>query len=188
MGGVIVFEMAQQLHIKGENVAFLGLVESWLPRSVEFHSYRFPMLRRLYHGINHQFDIMKESGWQSWIDHLKQKSHILQEENNNTDIFGRDESGKNRDMITALNYQALRKYELKLYQGPVTYFLASDRKGVDEIEDPRLDWEKYCPNGFEVFRVGANSAGQMFKLPHVKILVNQLSARLSHIQNNQKIL
>ena len=185
MGGLIAFEMAQQLVTNGEQVAFLGILESWVPESVEFHSsYRFPKLQRLQNNVNHQIGILKNSGWHSWFDYLKQKSAALLDESNDTDIFGRDQSEKNRDMVTAFNYRAFCKYKLKQYKGPVTYFLASDREGVDEIEDPRLDWEEFCPNGFEVFRVNASSSGEMLKPPHVQILANQFRKVLSALQEN----
>lgn len=184
MGGIIAFEMAQQLVADGEKVAFLGMLETWLPQSVGFHSYGFPMLRRLYIGILHQFDILKNSGWQAWIEHLKQKIAALQDENSDTDIFRRDKSERNSDMVTALNYQAFCKYKPKQYQGPVTYFLASDCDGVDEIEDPRLDWEEFCVNGFEVFRVDVGTAGELVKFPHVQVLANHLNVVLSPLQKN----
>jgi len=65
----------------------------------------------------------------------------------------------------------------------VTYFLAADREEVDEIEDPRLDWEEFCPNGFEVFHVDTSSSGEMLMLPHVQVLANQLRTILEPLHN-----
>ncbi len=66
MGGLVAFEMAQQLLVLGEKVAFLGMLETWLPQSVGFHSYRFPRLQRLHANIVHQIGILKKN----WIAQL----------------------------------------------------------------------------------------------------------------------
>lgn len=186
MGGLVAYEMAQQFRAKGENVAFLGIIETWLSDSVDHPAYAYPNLYRWSRNITHQLEIIKESGWKSWMDYVVNKIHKFKEKNDDTDLFGRDEAARKRDLVTRLNYQALQEYELEPYDGPVTYFLAAGRESVEEDDDPRLDWEDFCPCGFEVLRVQAPDAGAMFRQPHVQILAQQLDSalRLSRMKFN----
>ncbi len=187
MGGIVAFEMAQQLTAKGQTVAFLGLVESWLPDLIEdsqpFDFELGPRMAYLMRGIQAQCEIFKNLSPKEWLAFSRKKLKVIAQMASNLDVYKGNKAHQHRDFVFYANQQALSTYIPRSYSGKVTYFLASKRP-IPIKKDPRLKWNNYARGGFKLLRVPASNAGQMFKFPYVEVLGKQIKQELDNARRN----
>ena len=186
MGGVVAFEMAQQFRAKGQHVAFLGIVESWLPDlDEEPQAWNFelgPRMTFFIKGVKSQVWILKDTAFKEWMAYGVKKLKVLAQMIRTLDVYQGNKVTRNHDLVLHANERALSTYLPNPYAGKITYFLASGRS-VPLKDDPRLKWENYAREGFEVFRIPAPNAGQMFSDPYVDLLGMQLMMALDKAQS-----
>ena len=186
MGGVVAFEMAQQFRAKGQRVAFLGMVDSWLPDLGETNSkWDFepgPRVAYLIRALKSQMPILKETPIYEWFGYGVRKLKVLAQIAGTLDVYRGNRAARNHDMVLHANQRAFSKYWPKSYGGRISYFLASARS-VPFKKDPRLKWEKYARGGLKIFRIPAPNAGQMFTDPYVGLLGTQLKRALQQAQS-----
>ncbi len=186
MGGVVAYEMAQQFHAHGQTVAFLGLVESWLPDLFdEPETWDFamgPRVNYLVRGLQAQKEILKNLSGKDWLAFGRKKLKVIAQMASNMDVYKR-KTDQQRDFVSHANQQALSTYVPKPYSGRISYFLAAKRS-IPIKKDPRLKWNNYARGGFKLYRVPAINTGQMFKSPCVEILGKQIKQELHHARRN----
>lgn len=183
-GGLVAFEMAQQLHMQGEKVALLALLDTQSPLSAK-----------------------KKLLWHQWVSlHLKSllvegSTYALKK------LDQRISSGKNRLSIVSRIYrkfdlrsgrsfrsylqevaqldvrqqvrdQALRNYIPSPYPGKVILFRAMERDQFEADDtDPQFGWGELAAGGLEVHHVPGDHIG-ILKEPHVRIMATKLIANL----------
>jgi len=183
MGGVVAFEMAQQFKGNGQTVAFLGLVESWLPDLFEeskgLDLELGPRVAYLVRGIQKQREIFKKLSPKEWLAFSRKKLNVITQMASNLDVYKGNKAHQHRDFVFHANQQALSLYVPKPYSGKIIYFLAAKRS-LPIKKDPRLKWNNYARGGFKFFRVPATNSGQMFKSPYVEILGKQIKQELEN--------
>ena len=186
MGGVVAFEMAQQLRAKGQQVAFLGLIECWLQDfGEESKLWDFdpgPRVTYLIRAVKSQIRILKETAFPQWVSYGAKNLKAVAQMARTLDVYRGDKAARNHDIVLQANQRGLSKYRPKSYGGRITYFLASARS-VPFKKDPRLKWEKYARGGLKLFRIPAPNAGQMFTDPYVRVLGAQLKKALEQAQS-----
>ena len=184
MGGLVAFEMAQQLQGNGKDVAFLGLFDTWLPDRSEFNPYSNPRIRFLGSRLQSQIDFVKREGVKAWFPQALDKLKALPEMIHEGDVYKKeDKSEKARALVSAANFRAIKKYVPTLYNGKITYFEASARV-VNPKEDTRMEWERFASGGVECFRTPASDTGDMFVFPSVQALAGHVKASLERAQNS----
>ncbi len=182
MGGLVAFEMAQQLQRQGDEVAFLGLFDTWLPDRSEFNTYSMPRMKYLEKKFQSQVKVLTEVGIKAWIPQALEKLKALPEMIEEGDVFKKGEKTvRARALVTAANFKAVKNYAPKLYNGKITYFEASVRE-VDPKDDTRMEWARFASRGFECFNVPASDSGDMFKLPSVQTLAGHVKSCLEWAQ------
>jgi amino acid adenylation domain-containing protein len=140
-GGVVAFEIAQQLRAAGEDVARLILIDPDAPRPIETNSVAYKANRYLFHVRK----LLAVPAGQR-IDYLKQRLAIVRGRMSSSvrKLKGDDDAMDRYDA-------AARGYFPVEYDSPVTMFLARDTPlralGGD---DPRMGWKELVRPGIEI--------------------------------------
>ena len=181
MGGLVALEMAQQFLEKGKHVAFLGMMDTWLPswvsESRSFNPDKFPILGQLWNGGKRYYEDLKAIEMRRWVPYMFEKIQVFFDMARKFDVYGGDQAQKNFAHVLAANLRAAELYRPKPYAGKITYFLASSRKNV-EIPDPRHKWKAFARDGVEIIRVPASDSGQILTRPYVFDVSTHLQSAL----------
>ncbi|MGB0909142.1 MAG: condensation domain-containing protein [Nitrospirales bacterium] len=181
MGGLVALEMAQQFHAKGKHVAFLGMMDTWLPAWVPdtrtFNPDKFPNLGQVWDGSRRYYKQLRAIGAPNWIPHTFDKIQVFINMARKLDVYGGNHLQKSFAHVLAANLQASETYNPKPYAGKITYFLASARKNVD-MPDPRLEWKAFAREGLEIIRLPAPDSGQLLNRPYVLQVGAHITAAL----------
>jgi aspartate racemase len=180
MGGVVVYEMAQQLHKVGETVGLLVLLETWQPRGPSGQ-----ILRRNGTGravgdlIASRLRLyLKEARSRSGRERLKyllERIKMVGEVAARRDLFRGDRREFDQQIVTNANLRAFHRYKARAYSGRAVLFLAEAR-AVPSEDDPRLAWRRLLAGGAEIYTVPGHDSGSMLDEPHVRALAEQLKA------------
>lgn len=191
IGGVIAYEMAQQLLAQGEQVALLVLMESSTPRTTKsthgiFHSpgrnlllkYAYP-LYYFWHLIVSHFNTSNTSlEFTKWV--MKKIGYIvrlLKEKG----TFEHHQSLLNIDRVSNANRFALSQYVPQKYSGRIVHFLAKERP-IRQSYDHRKKWEHLCTGEFQSFLIPGKDSGRMLRQPGVQELAQALKEILKSLQ------
>jgi len=180
-GGIVAFEVAQQLIAKGHEIAFLGLFDTPGPGA-----YRpKPFVRRLIghlretrdHGLPYLLKKLRrlvarfKSAFNPFFKPAQERLPILQ---------GKELRGEFGRLAG--------EYELKPYAGKITLFTLGERGGlIDSLFnpalgdiDPHLGWGRIAAAGVDVHEVPGDHI-TIFHEPHVRILGEKLRACLDRL-------
>lgn len=153
LGGVMAFEVAQQLEAQGEHVAFLALVNTWMPAGSisRGHWLQLFMQRAVYHV---RFAL--RSPTVDTRQYLRQRATSLRR------LLRRPEQARaewsaatgelaptdapSEDAVLRATVHLASSYEPQQYSGKVHVFLSEepDLVGVSARLDPRLSWRRVC--------------------------------------------
>jgi len=181
MGGVVAFEMAQQLHARGQRVALLALLDGRIPTLDE----TFPeedadaiVLVEQYFGIS--FGSMESL---SELPKDEQLAFMLEQAKSAGLVPAELDVSQARRFVELLrsDLRATQNYELHLYPGRITFFKASETPG-GASPDPTMGWSEWASEGVEVHVVPGNHANLMYE-PHVEVLAKKLTACLHQAQS-----
>jgi amino acid adenylation domain-containing protein len=185
-GGTIAFEMARQLHDRGEKVALLGLLDTYGPTSV-----------------SQDLPVQKKTQLATKILQLKPAVFLEKAKSN---LRGKIE------MLTymiyrilvnfyraldrplpiyledfthiQLNEEAARYYVARVYPGPAILFKAVET-AILFGADRELGWGEIIAGGIEVYEIPSNHLG-MLKEPHVQLLGEALQAVIDRTQTKNR--
>jgi thioesterase domain-containing protein/acyl carrier protein len=199
-GGLIAFEMAQQLHAQGQKVGVLALFDTYAPGfdrlsftagTMRYQVYRFMQRVHLHAGnlllleskakVKYAREKAVVAGdrliWtirKAFNSRLKKIAHRWSRTNGNL------ESADQKRIETAI--KALREYVPGVYPGYVTLFRAS-KQPAGYNTDRDLGWERLAAGGVEVHEIPGYH-GSIVMEPRVRILAEQLRACLVEAQNS----
>ncbi|MBZ5622001.1 MAG: amino acid adenylation domain-containing protein [Acidobacteriia bacterium] len=180
VGGVVAFEMAQQLIASGEEPPLLALVETWHPRSVPVIRGAPVALRPwifLVRGLGRHLGVMLSLPPREVFRYFRENSVIVKEMILRRDVYREDRYKRYRDLVWEANYRAGSRYIPAAYAGRILLFLAGNRK-VEADSDTRLAWCELARDGCEVVRTTAGDLMDFLKKPHVKALADKLAEQL----------
>jgi len=162
-GGLVAFEMARQLQADGQEVAFLGLVDTYpgkaksnavllstlraLPRRQQI-AYVTGKLNKYRKGLRRRFDAL------FLPKPLKEIRKILA--------------------------QAELAYQPQAYFGTTAWIRASE-KGLRGLGNPQDDWSKWAIGGLEIHEIDGDH-GSIMKEPMVSVLADTLRSCLEKAQ------
>jgi thioesterase domain-containing protein/acyl carrier protein len=181
MGGVIAFEMAQQINAQGQRVALLASLDGGVPASGETFpeedSEAISLVER-YFGIS--FGPMK---FLAALPKNKQLAFLLARAKRRGLVPAELDISQARRFVDLLrsDLRATQNYGLRLYPGRITVFNASERV-AGTSPDPTLGWSEWASGGVEVHVVPGNHASLMYE-PHVEVLAEKLTGCLNHAQS-----
>ena len=196
LGGVIAYEMAQQLQAQGERVALLAMFEGLHPDFPQMRSGVPGWARRLfnlYRTVEHHAGSvwMLERG-KKW-PYLREKAIKAREETweavvrDSKNMMGRVYAGTGKTAPPALeevqshSYLAWMHYKPAPYSGPMTLFRATNQP-LGIVPDPTLGWKNFAAGGIEIHDVPGYHAAIVSE-PRVRFLVAKLRPLLEKAQN-----
>jgi amino acid adenylation domain-containing protein len=180
MGGVVVYEMAQQLRKIGEKVGLLVLLETWQPRGPSGQILRRNGTGRAVRDLiaSRLRLYLKEARSRSGRERLKylfERIKVVAEVAARRDLFRGDRREFDQQMVANANLRAFHRYKARAYSGRAVLFLAEARE-VPSEDDPRLAWRRLLAGGAEIYTVPGHDSGSMLDEPHVRALAEQLKA------------
>lgn len=168
-GGLVAYEMAQQLLAQGQKVAFLGLLNTDCPV--------YSITKRLGCHLGH----LKQRGlWEysvSLMSSVKRRLHLKTSDNRIAEAEIQNLVPEQADDALAQTVAGILEAEQnyvprnKRYPGKVTLFWAND--APRDFEDNRLAWRKVAAGGCEIHVVPGTHT-KMREEPHVQKLVEKL--------------
>ena len=186
IGGLIAFEMAQQLHRQGERVGLLALFDSYAPRrnrsarSSLFYRYRYKAIRLLEMTVGLHVNNLLILEPEERLSYVKEKFNKALYKL----YMGLGSSwiraARHRRNILKAGSQAARNYDPKIYPGKITLFRATNLGGGIE-HDPQMGWGRLAGGGLETHLIPGYHAHIVLE-PRVRVLATQLIAVLERAQ------
>ncbi len=176
-GGLVAYEIAQQLTAQGESVR-LAIMESWHPSSYRTHWRRPPyaiwpvmfLVKKLITYVR----LMNESPVKHWPVFWREKLSTIWGV-----VYGLHEHERHRDLayqdqVTYAMFHAAARYDLKPYRGCVLNVIASNRRLTDARNDTRIVFSETALGGAQTVYLPAEDSGRLFVVPHVEQLARHL--------------
>jgi len=189
MGGIIAFEMAQQLAAIGEKTVLLGLVDTSAPdvipskrRGSSFGA----QLAFLARGVSRHVRTMREQPRGERMKYLLQHSRILADMLRKRDVYRGDSHLLHRDLVTRANQRAAARYRPTMYDGGVLLILSS-RIPRSPVREPRLSWRSLVRGECTVIRVPGMDSGALLKAPYVEHLAVALGGELARAAAGERV-
>jgi thioesterase domain-containing protein len=153
IGGLIAFEMAQQLHRQGERVGLLALFDSYAPRrgrarSSLFYRYRYKTIRLFEMTVGLHVNNLLIIEPKERLSYLREKfNKALYKLYMGLGSAWIPAARQRRNILRA-GSQASRNYDPKIYPGKITLFRATNLGGgIDH--DPQMGWGRLAGGGLE---------------------------------------
>jgi acyl transferase domain-containing protein/thioesterase domain-containing protein/acyl carrier protein len=187
LGGLLAFEMAQQLHAQGVEPGLLALFDASVPGSdqqlgAKLQASRF--WQDLHHeGIRYlkQKAIAKRDYWGRKCLRLVHLSAC-----SGYQYLGRRLPFNLRyALMEEMHGRALSRYTFKPYRGKITLFRATDplTQILGRSKDPILGWATLAQGGLEIHDVPADHTNILLE-PHVQTVAKELTSILSGLETN----
>ncbi len=189
MGGVVAFEMAQQLRRQGQEVSLLALFDSRVPTSLgrteideEGLLLQFTSDISGLYGLEQS--LTEENSQSRGVEeHLR----VLLEQVVRAGSVPRDFDLKQlsrRFQVFQMNMCAMLRYERQRYPGRITFFRASEQL-ADVSQDAAKDWQDLAADGVEIHVVPGNHY-TMLREPQVQVVAEWLKVCLDITGNEIK--
>ncbi|HLC29920.1 MAG TPA: thioesterase domain-containing protein, partial [Dehalococcoidia bacterium] len=182
-GGVVAFEMAQQLRARGHLVALLALFDAGCPN----YTRSWPASRRIRRHVENVL-ALDPRGKLDYVlgrvgslkDIVAGRVHLVV--NGYDPDVGRPLPRALLDARVASRI-AMDRYMPHAYPGRVVLFLARHNPQSSYRHDPRLAWRKLATGKWEVEDVPGSHVGMLTE-PHVRVLAEKLQACLPRAQTD----
>ncbi len=179
-GGVIAFEIAQQLHKQGEKVGILAMFDTTRPGCDRRLSFRYRVLEHLNNFSQEGVVYLQHKlvGWREWIGfHIQYKYKKL---------MGIPEPSPEDDEYLRIMYangNALNQYIFQSYPGHMTLLRTSDRhrdEATGMEYDPLFGWGDLVQGGIDIQHI-PGSHYSLLEEPHVRVLAEKLKNCLENL-------
>ncbi|MEH2024340.1 non-ribosomal peptide synthetase [Nostoc sp.] len=177
-GGLVAWEMAQQLVRQGQKVALLALFDTTGPNYIK----QAPLEKRVSQhwdnlaklGPNYVLEQIRNKG--SWLKYKLQENFRKFMFKFSLRIWRTVPYNYRKLTIEEANKQAAREYVLQVYPGRVTVFRAEERFALEKREvDPNMGWSEMVLGGLDIENVPGNH-DSIFREPHVRSLSEKMRA------------
>ncbi|MBO3457963.1 thioesterase domain-containing protein [Aetokthonos hydrillicola Thurmond2011] len=186
-GGIVAFEIAQQLHRQGEDVGIIAMIDTCRPGYIK----RTPLFIRVLLHIKNTIKMgpaylwQKVKGWSQHSNyhlkqHYKRYFDVAQHAISITSNFNGD--NEHLEVIDA-NVQALAEYVFQTYAGNITLLRTEDKNRDDAVGveyDPYFGWRDIILGKLDVDYI-PGSHMSVLQEPHVQILAEKLRDRLEKV-------
>ncbi|MBV9385234.1 MAG: amino acid adenylation domain-containing protein, partial [Chroococcidiopsidaceae cyanobacterium CP_BM_ER_R8_30] len=158
MGGLVAFEMAQQLYAQGQKVAMLALFDTQAPQGLKGK----PLLVRVSRHLTN-FSRLGPKQKLTYLQTYLQKAHRF--------------FWVNKPALQEAHKRAAHSYVPQVYQGKAILFRANDQPEEMFWVDSALGWGSLVAGGLEIQLVPGYH-NTLMKEPYVPILAERLKACL----------
>lgn len=184
-GGLVAFEMAQQLYAKGEEVALVALFDT--PTLGAYK--QKPIHLQMFGHVSNLFKF--------GFPYIQKKTGKIMKKFQRNFTPGSQSSSEiiRNQLFRQMAYASAKEYQHKVYPGSLTLFTLSQRAAMtDSIFDPALGyidpflgWGAVATGGVEVYQFPGEHT-TILREPHVKLLGEQLKVCLEKAQANSSLL
>jgi aspartate racemase len=189
-GGLVAFEIAQQLVAQGQQVALLALLDTYAPGAVQQLSAR----ERISSHWNNFLQLGPTYILKKIIENVKGKTQRFNHQLNHSLkkicckfylSIGQPLPDNLQDFtFQQENQEAASNYVPQAYPGLVTLFRSMDKiASVSSYRDPLLGWGELALGGLEIHEVPSTHLG-MLQEPHVQVLAEKLKACIDRVQRD----
>ncbi len=140
LGGIVAFEMAQQLRAQGEEVALLALLDASMPklgatqvRSPEFLTQIAQGLARI-----HKVELLLESTDLAKLTPEQRIDHLVEKARSAAGVF--TDLGRHHVEVYLAHVEAGNNYQPRSYRGAIDFFLAQE----SAQNAPQSGWDQCC--------------------------------------------
>ena len=185
MGGVVAFEIAQQLHAQGKKVALLALLDARVPSPDDEYSEDNFETTLLADAIRY-FGLPVDPSAVSQYPKDQFLTHVLDEAKKAGLVPSELEASMANRFVQALktDFRATRNYVMHPYPGRVTLLKAREELSGQSL-DLTLGWDRWTAGGVEVHVVPGNHANMVYQ-PNVEALAETLSACIDKAQLSEE--
>jgi aspartate racemase len=171
-GGLVAYEMAQQLVASGERVQFLGMLDTWQPSYLKRVKAVQPWPMRALGRLNLvRLNTRKLSLVQMVpYTYVRLKSRVLRVAYRGMGNAGPVSLPDSMRRARDINLMAASRYKVRPYPGQVSMFRAKD-EALDLPED--LAWRSYAGGGVEIFRLPGDH-GQILAEPNLSFMAARI--------------
>jgi thioesterase domain-containing protein len=178
-GGLVAYEMARQLTASGEQVRFLGMLDTWQPGhlkqlevGVQGRSRRWWNRLKLV-----RLNTQKLSGPQL-VAYIagRLKGRVLRLAFGRLAAKGVVSLPESMRQVRDINLTAAARYVLEPYSGMITLFRAEDDPSLNLPED--LNWRRYAEGGVKIIRLPGDH-GQILAEPNLSFMTRRLDEHLA---------
>ena len=179
-GGLIAYEIAQQLKAQGKGVTLL-LMDTWHPSSYR----KQPSMGLM--GLWFPLMVVWETVRAFLRTSPKDRAPFLQIKAKRLMTFLQGgttedekrmeeawETGMQVERVTTATFHAVAHYEVQRYPGTLLNCIASERVVMDGIRDTRHEWPQLAENGSDTVSIVAGDSGRLFVSPHVEDLAGHI--------------
>lgn len=180
LGGSIAFEMGQQLHHQGEEVASLLLLDAFNYQGASLLGWSERWSKRIVRGWRR----VAGSGFFQKVRLMARRTWVIIKEYLLVYLAPTPTAGK--PVTTPLQHTAfalkqidiLLRYRPQIYTGPITLILCEQQsEGVNFVHDPNYGWQGVALGGLHVIQTsGVHET--MFEEPHVQKLARWIALSL----------
>jgi aspartate racemase len=186
-GGVLAFEIAQQLQAQGEEVGLLAMIDTFFPGFPRFMPNRalfnfklHRMMMRADLHLGHLLILRPKEQVKYILDGLRRIKKNLKKKIA-TRFRSEDALRQTIERVRQVNSHAFKVYKPKNYSGRITYFWCTEMMFRSYV-DNRLGWDAVAESGLEVHMVPGSHTGLLDIEPHTRILAEELNKCLQKIQ------
>ncbi|MBD1892511.1 non-ribosomal peptide synthetase [Coleofasciculus sp. FACHB-SPT9] len=176
-GGLVAFEMAQQLQKSGQKVALLAVLDTSAPVSNNKPSFWDGLLFLLTTGARYI--------WPYFMDYFyliaatdKPQSKLISKESKKRIL--KELRSKSILRVFQANSQAALSYVPQVYPSKIT-LLKNSEQNIAANQDPSMGWGELAGGGVEIYNIPGNHL-TMLKKPHVQVLTEQLRTCIENAQ------
>ena len=181
-GGLIAYEMAQQLSEQGEAVT-LVVMDTWHPTSYRFHRHKWLMRFWLPLFISwrtmeniHVLSRMPMKDWRPFVQRKRERlMSFLQRRTTEDELFVEFQV----ERVVQSTRQAVARYAVRKYPGRILTIVASKRNVAKTVIDTRYAWEELGGGGSRTVHIAAADSGLLLTPPHVEEVSGHLQAFLA---------
>lgn len=172
-GGLIAYEMAQQLVEQGEDVTLIVL-DSWHPSSYRPHRDKWRMRLWLplfvFWRAVRNFHVLLRMPMKNWWEFVWRKSErflsFLERRPAESGLF----IELQLERMKQSTFHAVARYTLGKYSGRVLNIIASEYLVDKTVTDTRYFWDKLAGGGCQTVHIAASRGGALLTSPHVEEL------------------
>lgn len=178
-GGLVAYEIAQQLTRSGEQVRFLGMLDTWQPGHLKLvERVTQSWLRRKWNRLNLvRLNTKKLSLWQL-VPYLcgRLKSRFLRIAFGRMSRTGAVSLPESMRQVRDINLTAAARYSVQRYPGDIILFRAESHAGLPLPDD--LNWGGFAMGGVKIVHLPGDH-GQILAEPNLSFMTSRLDEYMS---------
>jgi aspartate racemase len=184
-GGLVAFEMAQQLHAQGRQVGLVALLDTWFEGKLSRLSPSESLARQLrlsQERLGRHAQDIRELPWSDLGSYLREKGTILRGRfaSRLRSTAPRQQNASIAETLQKVqeaNLLAVKRYRPKTYPGSLTLFRAGPPEPEELQSDRWTAWRRLATGGVTLHFVPGDH-DTMLREPHVQMLAEKLRAAL----------